>query len=109
MEKLNLITRLLEEKKAEDIKVLDVSKATNIADHFVIASANSPVHARALAQYLSEKLEEKGWKPDHIEGYEFGNWILLDLIDVIVHIFTPQWREMYGLDWIWSESVREEK
>jgi ribosome-associated protein len=108
MEKLKFIKEILEEKKAEDIAVINVSKVTNIADYFVIATANSTVHARALAEFLVEKLEEKGWVPHHVEGLQFGNWILVDLMDVIVHIFTPEWREKYGLEWIWSEAVREE-
>lgn len=109
MEKLKVIQSLLEDKKAEDIKVLDVSRVTNIADYFVIASASSHVHARALGEYLIEKLREKGIEVDHVEGLEFGYWVLIDLLDVIVHIFTPEWREKYGLEWIWSESAREGK
>lgn len=109
MEKLKVIQNLLEDKKAEDIKVLDVSRVTNIADYFVIASASSQVHARALGEYLVEKLEERGIEVDHVEGLEFGYWVLIDLLDVIVHIFTPEWRERYGLEWIWSESAREGK
>ncbi len=106
MEKLKLIKRLLEDKKAEDIVILDVSKLTNIADFFVIASANSPVHARALADFLIDEAEKAGYTVDHVEGVEFGNWILIDLLDVIVHIFTPEWREYYGIEWIWSEAGR---
>jgi len=109
MEKLDLIRKLLEDKKAEDIKVLDVSKVTNIADYFVIASASSPVHARALGEYLIEKLKENGYGVDHVEGLEYGYWVLLDLLDVIVHIFIPEWRGRDGLDWIWSESAGEVK
>ncbi len=108
MEKLKLIKKLLEDKKAEDIVVLDVSKLTNIADFFVIASANSSVHAKALAEHLVEEMEKRGYTVDHVEGTEFGNWILIDLLDVIVHIFTPEWRERYGIEWIWSEAGRVE-
>ncbi|NPA42057.1 MAG: ribosome silencing factor [Aquificae bacterium] len=108
MEKLKLIKQLLEDKKAEDIVVLDVSSLTNIADYFVIATANSNVHARALADYLVEEMEKRGYPADHVEGLEFGNWILVDFIDVIVHIFTPEWREHYGIEWIWAEAGRVE-
>ncbi len=108
MEKLRLIKEILEDKKAEDIVVLDVSSVTNIADYFVIATANSSVHARALAEHLREKLKESGYTIDHIEGTEGGNWILLDLLDVIVHLFTKEWRDLYGLEWIWSEARRVE-
>ena len=108
MEKLKAIKELLESKKAENIVVLDVSRLTNIADFFIVASATSPVHARALAEHLTEEMEKIGYPPDHIEGKEFGNWILVDFIDVIVHIFTPEWRERYGIEWIWTEAQRVE-
>lgn len=108
MEKLKLIKEKLEDKKAEDIVILDVSRLTNIADYFVIATANSPVHARAVADYIAEEAEKAGYQVDHVEGMEFGNWILIDLLDVIVHIFTPEWREHYGIEWIWSEARRVE-
>jgi len=108
MEKLKLIKELLENKKAEDIVILDVSNLTNLADYFVIATANSPTHARALADYLEEELEKEGYTIDHVEGKEYGNWILIDLIDTIVHIFTPETREYYGLEWIWADAQKVE-
>jgi len=106
MEKLRFIKKTLEDKKAEDIVILDVSKLTNIGDFFVVATASSPVHGRALAEHLVEEAEKAGYRVDHVEGMEFGNWILVDLLDVIVHIFTPQWREYYGIEWIWAEAER---
>ncbi|HIP42511.1 MAG TPA: ribosome silencing factor [Aquifex aeolicus] len=108
MEKLKLIKEFLENKKAEDIVILDVSNLTNLADYFVIATANSPTHARALADYLEEELEKEGYTIDHVEGKEYGNWILIDLIDTIVHIFTPETREYYGLEWIWADAQKVE-
>jgi len=106
MELLAKIVRLLEEKKAEDIVVLDVSKLTNIADYFVIASANSGVHARALAEYITESLKKEGISPDHVEGLENAYWILIDLLDIIVHIFQKEWREYYDLEWLYHTAER---
>ncbi len=106
MEKLRFIKEKLEDKKAENVVILDVSKLTNIADFFVIASANSQIHARALADHLIEEAKRSGLEVDHVEGMEFGGWILIDMLDVIVHIFTPEWREYYGIEWIWSEAER---
>ncbi len=108
MEKLKTIKELLESKKAENLVVLDVSRLTNVADYFVVATANSTVHAKGLANYLVEEMEKRGYPPDHIEGLEFGNWILVDFIDIVVHIFTPEWRERYGIEWIWTEAGRVE-
>lgn len=106
IELLRFLKTLLEDKKAEDVVVLDVSKHTNIADYFVIATANSSVHARALLKYLLEELEKKGIKPDHVEGEEEGGWILIDLIDIIVHVFLKEWREYYDLEWLYSTAER---
>ncbi|ADC89663.1 iojap-like protein [Thermocrinis albus DSM 14484] len=103
------IKKLLEDKKAEDIVILDVSSLTNLADYFVIATANSPTHARALADYLVEELEKMGIRPDHVEGLDYANWILVDLIDIIVHIFQKEWREYYDLEWLYSTAKRWEE
>ncbi|MFN3598316.1 MAG: ribosome silencing factor [Aquificaceae bacterium] len=103
---LKTLKDLLEDKKAEDIVILDVSKHTNIADYFLIATANSPVHARALVKYLLEELEKRSIKPDHVEGEEEANWILLDFTDIIVHIFLKEWREYYDLEWLYSSAER---
>jgi len=108
MEKLRFLKKVLEDKKAEEVVVLDVSRLTNIADYFIIASASSPVHARALAEHLVEEAKKAGYAVDHVEGMEFGNWILIDLLDVVVHVFTPEWREHYGIEWIWAEARRLE-
>jgi len=103
---LKRMKELLEEKKAEDVVILDVSKHTNIADYFVIATANSNVHAKAILKYLVEELEKIGIKPDHVEGSEDANWILVDLIDIIVHVFLKEWREYYDLEWLYSSAER---
>ncbi len=105
-ELLKRLKNLLEEKKAEDVVILDVSKQTNIADYFVIATANSAVHAKALLKHLTEELEKMGIRPDHVEGAEDANWILLDLIDIIVHVFLREWREYYDLEWLYSSAER---
>lgn len=105
---LRKIVKLLDDKKAEDIVVIDVSKHTNIADYFVISTANSAVHARALTDYLLEELEKEGIKPDHIEGIDGAGWILIDFIDIIVHIFLREWREYYDLEWLYASAPRVE-
>ncbi|MFZ8785292.1 ribosome silencing factor [Thermocrinis sp.] len=108
MELLKKIVSLLEEKKGEDIVVLDVSKHTNIADYFVIATANSAVHARALTDYLIENLGKEEIHPDHVEGLENAYWVLIDFMDIIVHIFQKEWRDYYDLEWLYSTARRVE-
>ena len=108
MEKLRLIKELLESKKGEDIVILDVSELTNIADYFVIVTANSSVHARALAEYLVEELKKQGIEPDHTEGMDNAYWILIDYLDTLVHIFQREWREYYDLEWLYGTARRIE-
>lgn len=100
---LKQIKELLEDKKAEDISILDVRQHTNIADYFVIATANSKVHGKALLEYLLERLEQK---PHHIEGEKDGSWILIDYISIVIHIFLKEVREYYDLEWLYLNAQR---
>ncbi len=97
------IVRILEEKVAEDIVVLDMRGYVSIFDYTVICSATSKKHAQALAYALKERVNAR-----HMEGYEVGEWILVDYVDVIVHIFSPEKREYYGLEYLWSDVPRKE-
>lgn len=107
MDRLKLIKTLLEDKKAENIVILDVKKHTNIADYFIIATANSTIHAKALAEYLEKEFKQRSIAIDHVEGLnQNSTWILLDLYDIIVHIQTKEAREYYSLDWLWSNCER---
>ena len=99
------ITRVLSAKKAEDIKVLDVRKLSSVTDFFVFATATSTVHVRALAGELREKMKSD-WTLHHLEGLEGGDWVLMDFIEVIVHLFLPQTREFYNLEQLWGDAKR---
>lgn len=98
--KLKRIVSILENKKAEDIQVLYVGKQTWITDYFVIASGNSPVHTKTLAEALLEGIKEN---PLSVEGLSRGKWVLIDYEEVIVHIFLPEVREYYKLEKLWAE------
>lgn len=91
----------MDNKKAESIKVLYVGKLTWITDYFIIASGNSTVHTRSIAEALLNDFREQ---PVSVEGLETGNWILIDYDDAIVHIFTPETRERYKIEKLWSDS-----
>ncbi len=95
---------MLEERKAEDILLLDVHEVTILADYFVICSANSERQIRALSGDLSRQLKAEVGRPLHTEGQPDGGWVLIDYGDVIVHIFAPKVREMYDLEGFWSEA-----
>ena len=89
-------------KKAKDMSAIKVSDLTVLCEYFLICTATSSTHVRALADEVEEKLEEAGVKPHHIEGRTTG-WIVLDYGSVIVHIFSRNDREFYGLDKMWSD------
>ena len=104
-EKLALdIAKILDTKKARDVKIIKVTEKTVIADYFVIAAGNSSTQVKSLADEVEYVLsQEQGIKPTSIEGRGLGNWILLDYDNVIVHVFGNQAREFYNLEKLWAE------
>lgn len=94
---------MLEEKKAEDIVLLDIQELTTIADYFVICSGTSSRMLDALAQAVSEKMREKHRLRARVEGLPQNGWILADYGDVIVHLFSLEQRAYYGLEQLWAE------
>ncbi len=100
---LEQIIKVLEDKKAIDIKKVDIKDKTTIADYFIIASGTSSTHIKALADNIEENLKKQGIKPVKIEGYNSGTWILMDYSDIIVHIFTEEEREHYNLEDLWEK------
>lgn len=91
-------------KKAERVVALDVSGLTSIADVFVIATGNSDRHTRAIADAIVEEASRRGKRVLGVEGYEDARWVLIDLDDVIVHLFLPEVREAYDLERLWSDA-----
>jgi len=86
MERLKVIVKALDDKRAEDIDVLDIHQLTSLGDYFVICTCNSNVQVRAAADEVEVKAKEAGIEPLHVEGYRGGSWILIDLGDIIVHV-----------------------
>jgi len=93
----------LDDKMGEDIKVLDIHEISVLADYFLIAHGNNPNHVKALIDSVEDKLEEMGYSPNHIEGYQEGTWVLLDFGRIIVHVFHKEARLFYDLERIWSD------
>lgn len=83
---------------------IDVSGKTILADKFVIVTGRSKVQTRAIADAISEKIKEAGMRVGRLEGYGEGTWILIDLGDIIVHVFTPEQRAFYNLERLWAEA-----
>ena len=96
-----LVESSLDDDKAEDITTIDLAGKTSLADYMVIASGRSQRHIVTLADHVTEHLKEIGRQPLSVEGKETGDWVLVDAGDVIVHIFRPEVRELYGLEKMW--------
>lgn len=98
-----LAIEALEDKKAEDIKVIDISEVSVLADYFIIAGGSNRSQIQALCDNVEEKLGRAGHPSKQIEGYDTANWVLLDFGDIIVHIFDKENRLLYDLERIWRD------
>jgi ribosome-associated protein len=97
------------EKKGEDILILDLRKITTIADFFIITDANSNTQVKAIADELKEKMaKENGLHPWHVEGAEGQKWILLDYVDIVVHIFDKETRRFYDIEKLYQDADKRQ-
>lgn len=104
-----LAVNALEDKKAEDIRIIDISEISTIADYFIIADGSNRSQIQAMADNVSEMLGRAGVTVRQIEGYQNANWILMDFQDIIIHIFDRENRLFYDLERIWRDGVPIEK
>ena len=102
-ETVKLAYQALEDKKASDITIIDISSLSVVADYFIIASADNIRQTGALADNVEEVLGRSGILPKQIEGRSTGNWILMDYYDVIIHVFDKENRLFYDLEKIWRD------
>jgi ribosome-associated protein len=98
------LTAALADRKAVDLMVLDVRGLCSATDFFVIASGTSEAHVRGMAGHLVESLAPRGLRPHHVEGEAQGRWVLLDYVDVVIHLFHPEQREFYQLERLWGDA-----
>jgi len=96
------------DKKAEDLVVLDLTKGSAFTDFFVICTGTNRRQVQAIADAVQEATAARGIKPALTEGYEHGDWILIDYFDFIVHIFMPQTRDFYALEKLWGDAIKVE-
>mgnify|MGYP002583516852 FL=1 len=103
LETAKMAVKVLDSKKALNIKVIKIQDISAIADYFVIATGTSSTHVKALADEVEAQLDEAGISVSHIEGYRSNSWILLDYVDVVVHVFSDEAREYYDLERLWQD------
>lgn len=98
------IGKLIVEKKGTDVKIFDLRKLTAITDFFVICSASSDVQVKAISDNLIKGMKDQGENPWHNEGYTNLSWVLVDFVDVVVHIFLNDTRKFYDLEGLWADA-----
>lgn len=98
-----LTAKAISSKKGLNIKLIEISDISSLADYMVIATGTSSTHVKAIADEVEYQLDEAGISVSHIEGYRSNSWILLDYVDVIVHIFSDEAREFYDLERLWQD------
>ena len=103
------IEKILNENKAQEIKVINLKDKTSIADFMIVASGSSSRHIQALSEILIEELKKKGINNCKLEGRNSNEWKLIDAVDIIVHIFHPEKRKFYDLERMWSELIPKER
>lgn len=97
-----VVTDALLDGKAREVTWMEVSSQTDITDHMVVASGTSSIHVKAVANRIIEDVGESGRKPIGVEGLSDGEWVLIDLADIVVHVMLPKVREFYDLERLWS-------
>lgn len=98
-----IIVHALEDKKGEDIQIIDISEISPIADKFIISNGSNRNQVQAMADAVEESMHKEGYSLKQVEGYDTGNWILMDFIDIVVHIFDKESRSFYDLERIWKD------
>ena len=102
-QKLEIIVKALDSKKAEDIKVIKIGDLTVIADYFVIADGTSSTQTKALADEAEYKMQENGVVPNRVQGNNGSNWVIIDYGDIVVHVFSKEQRDFYNLERLWRD------
>lgn len=100
---IDVVRGAAEEKKGEEFVTIDVSDRTILADIFAVVTGRSKIQTRAIADSIVERVKEAGFPVSRVEGYSDGTWILIDLGNVIVHVFTPEQRQFYNIERLWHE------
>ena len=104
-EKLQIVVKALDSKKAKDLKVIKIDDITSICDYFVIATGSSSTQVRALSDEVDYQMGLLGVNPERMEGSGKNSWILIDYSDVVVHVFDNEAREFYNLDKLWADGT----
>ncbi|MGB0732757.1 MAG: ribosome silencing factor [Pontibacterium sp.] len=105
---ISLVESVLGDMKAKDLNMLDVRGKSSVTDYMIVASGTSSRHVMAIAQEVSEQVKKAGLQPMGVEGQQVGDWVLVDLGDLVVHVMMPDARSFYDIERLWSTSAKTE-
>jgi len=105
-DELKIALKAVESKKALDITILDISEIASFANYFLMCTGDSSRQIQAIADEIAAKLKSSGYRPNHIEGYRNAEWVLLDYVDLVIHIFSRKARAFYDLERLWRDAKR---
>jgi ribosome-associated protein len=100
----NKAVEILKDKKAKDIRLLDIHEISTLSDYFIVVTGTSSTQIQALSDALEEKMEQAGYKIHHKEGFRNGRWILVDFGNIIIHIFHDEERQFYNIERLWVDA-----
>lgn len=103
------VVKALDDLKGIDVQVIDVRAMTDVTDHMIVVSGTSSRHVKSLANNVVDEMLKLGIKPHGVEGLDQGEWVLVDLVDVVVHIMQSQARQFYEIERLWSMSAQDTK
>ena len=101
---IDRIVELIFSKKGYNVKILDLRKLTTITDYFIICTGDSDTQVKAIADEVDKQMREEGVRSWHTEGYRTLNWVLIDFVDIVVHVFKKESREFYSLEKLWGDA-----
>ena len=102
--RLRTIATALHARKASDVLLMDLRSVSDVADYFILCTATSDPHIKSLVTDLVDELKDSGHRPWHVEGLEQRRWVLVDLVDIVIHVFRPDAREYYALERLWGDA-----
>ncbi|HET8650929.1 MAG TPA: ribosome silencing factor [Gemmatimonadales bacterium] len=103
-ESLRIAIQAIDDRKGQNLVVLDLRRINDATEFFVIASGTSDAHVRGIAEWVMERLAQEGDRAHHVEGLTSGRWVLLDYVDFVIHLFHPDTRAFYQLERLWSDA-----
>jgi ribosome-associated protein len=106
LERLSTAAEAALEKQAGDLEVLDLRRLSGVTDFFLICDGSSQRQVQAIVEEIDLRLRQRKVRPDHLEGSDGSDWVLMDYLDFVVHVFTRDRREFYGLEKLWSDAPR---